>query len=167
MDRQEFEYKYEKVKDRLFTFLVQLAGDAEEAGEILQEAVYRAYRRRKSFQARSSFSTWVYSIAMNVWKNEKRKNSRSLPLEESGAGYLETHNPTPEDQAATREKGRKIKAGLERLSESYRTPFLLKHLEGFSYKEISQLMGIGEEAARVRVYRARHALRAMLKETEI
>jgi len=167
MDRQEFEYEYGKVKDRLFTFLLRLSGDAEEAGEVLQEAVYRAYRQRKSFQARSSFSTWVYSIAMNVWKNEKRKSNRLLPLEESGAGSLRTSNPTPEDHAATREKGRILKAGLEKLSEGYRMPFLLKHLEGFSYREISQLLEIGEEAARVRVYRARHALRAMLKEMEI
>jgi len=50
------------------------------------------------------------------------------------------------------------------LEEGYRIPFMLKHIDGLSYKEISQVLGIAENAARVRVYRARHTLRSMLRE---
>lgn len=167
MDRDTFEKEYGKVKDRLFTFLVRLTGDYYGAGEILQEAVYRAYRKKNDFQARASFSTWLYRIAVNIWKNQRKKSGRELPLEEMGTVYAFSNDDNPEETAAKNQLGDILKNGLQTLEENYRMAFLLKHMEGFSYREIAEFLGTSEEAARVRVYRARHALRVILRGIEI
>jgi RNA polymerase sigma-70 factor (ECF subfamily) len=167
MKSEEFEREYTKVKDKLFSFLMRLTANRDEAEEILQEAVYRAYRKRAGFRGQSAFSTWLYRIAVNHWKNERKKNARSLPLEAAGNPEPAGQDADPEEMTAFRQESRKLRAGLERLSEDYRVPLMLKHMEGFSYREISHLLDIGEEAARVRVYRARHTLAAILKEETI
>ncbi|HDL53206.1 MAG TPA: sigma-70 family RNA polymerase sigma factor [Proteobacteria bacterium] len=73
-------------------------------------------------------------------------------------------HPTPEMVLSGREDAARLSRAIELLEEAYRAPFLLKHVEGMSYGQISEVLGIEEGAARVRVHRARHALVAPLRE---
>jgi len=165
MTSGEFQREYEAVKNRLYTFLLRVTGDGAEAQELLQEAVFRAYRKRNSFRRESSFKTWIYRIALNIRANSLRRHmvERTYPGHENKT-MLAPSPQTPEEVFARKERNHALAAALGALKEKYSIPLLLKHLEGYSYAEISEMLGIEESDARKRVYRARHQLQSLLGE---
>ncbi len=163
MHPDEFRTEYEKCSGNLYGFLVRMTGDFDDAADILQEAVYRAYKNRKRFRGDSSFSTWLYRIAINVWKNQRKKAAHKVSMEMDQMPLIESETTmTPEKILAGKQAFSDISEALNLLDEKYRAPFLLRQIDGFSYREIADVMEIDENAARVRVYRARHTLRDMI-----
>jgi len=164
MDDMLFRSEYEKISDHLYTFLVRTVGDRDRAADILQETAFKAYRSRRRFKGESSFKTWIYRIAINTMKNHwlrlKRERNwiEAMPDEES------LSSPSPEKIVTGKENASQLSRALMLLEEGYRVPFMLKHVDGLSYKEIGEVLGIAENASRVRVYRARHTLRNILRE---
>ncbi|MDF1526070.1 MAG: RNA polymerase sigma factor [bacterium] len=164
MDKTQFHSEYEQVSDQLFTFLLRSVGDRDLAADLLQDAAYRAYRSRRQFRGDSTFKTWIYRIAVNTMKNKWARAKRERNWFE-GVRDLDTESsPTPEELFTGRESAMELSRVLMLLEEGYRVPFMLKHVDGLSYSEISEVLGIAVSAARVRVYRARHALRNLLRE---
>ena len=164
MDEERFNSEYRQVCDGLFTFLTRMVKDPEMAGDILQDAALKAYRSRRKFREDSSFKTWIYRIAMNTMKNHFAKAARVRNLTNAVEHLEGGNNPNPEMILSGRQDAARLSVALELLEEAYRGPFLLKHVEGLSYRQISEVLGIEEGAARVRVYRARHALVSLLRE---
>ena len=164
MDETRFRVEYERVCDQLFTFLVRMAGSHDRAADVLQEAAYRAYRSRKKFRGDSSFKTWIYRIAINIYKNQQVRAARERSWSEAEGSLERGNSPTPEKILAGRQEAAGLARALEMLEEGYRVPFLLKHVDGLSYREICQVLDLTESAARVRVHRAREALMALLRE---
>ncbi len=155
-----FRTQYEECSDNIYSFLIRMTGDRDDAADILQEAVFRAYKSRNRFREDSSFSTWLYRIAINVWKNQRKKAARNLSLNEEHSGLAETETTqTPERIVSGKQMAMNLSEALNMLDEKYRAPFLLRHVDGFSYRDIAETMEIDENAARVRVHRARNALR--------
>jgi RNA polymerase sigma-70 factor (ECF subfamily) len=163
MDEMRFRAEYEQVADQLFTYLVRSTGDREWAADLLQEAAFRAYRGRKKFRQESSFKTWIYRIAMNVMKNQMTRRGRERKWAEEEKFNEPPAQKNPESLLHGKRTTEGLSRALEMLEEKYRMPFLLKHVDGMGYREIGEVMDIGEGTARVRVYRARHALAIMLK----
>jgi len=163
MDEARFRVEYEQVSDQLFTFLVRNTGNRDSAADILQEAAYKAFRSRKSFRGESSFKTWIYRIAMNTLKNQWARAQRERDWIQTAQNMETAEAPNPEKIVSGREKATELSRVLGLLEEGYRIPFLLKHVDGFSYREISIMLDMEENAARVRVHRARSALRAFLE----
>lgn len=168
MDETRFREEYEKVCDALYTYLVRMAGDPDLAADALQEAAYRAYRARRSFRGESAFRTWIYRIAINTMKNMLSRTARDRkimdPLDPAGGLDPAGSGRDPEALLAGRQEAARLSEALAILDEAYRAPFLLKHVDGMSYREIGSVLGIGEGNARMRVYRARQALLELIKE---
>ena len=163
MEETKFQAEYEKVADQLFTYLARATGDREWAADLLQAAALRAYSSRASFRGESSFKTWIYRIAMNVMKNQMTRRGRERRWAEEERLSEPPVQRNPESLLHGKRTTEGLSRALEMLEEKYRMPFLLKHVDGMSYREIGDVMDIGEGAARVRVHRARHALASMLK----
>jgi RNA polymerase sigma-70 factor (ECF subfamily) len=164
MKSEEFQKEYQRVNDRLYTFLLRATRNPDEARELLQEAVLKGYQGRHGFRKEADFSTWLYRIAMNVWKNRLKRSAREQDYLKYMRSVPLSTVFTPEDIFGWNERNKNLDRALGILEEKYRVPLLLKHLEGFTYREISVMLGIDENTARVRVYRARHAMRAILEE---
>jgi RNA polymerase sigma-70 factor (ECF subfamily) len=164
MDEERFHSEYEQVSDNLYTFLLRTVGDRDQAADLLQEAAYRAYRSRRQFRGDSTFKTWIYRIAVNTMKNQWARAQRERKWLDETRDMDAVLSPSPEQLVIGREDAMELSQAMMMLEEGYRIPFMLKHIDGLSYKEISQVLGIAENAARVRVYRARHTLRSMLRE---
>jgi len=163
MDETRFRFEYERICDPLFTFLVRTVGDRDRAADILQETAYKAYRSRGRFRGESSFKTWIYRIALNTMKNHWIRTKREKSWIETAPYEGILTGPSPERTLLGKEDAVQLSQALMLLEEGYRIPFMLKHVDGLSYKEISEVLGIGENASRVRVHRARRALRNMLR----
>lgn len=164
MDKARFHLEYEQVRDQLYTFLARTVGDQEAASDLLQETAYKAYRSRHQFRGDSKFKTWIYRIAVNTmknyWMSAKRERKWFDEIRETDTST----SSSPEQIVSRKEAGAELSRALMLLEEGYRVPFMLKHVDGLTYKEISEVLGIAENAARVRVYRARHGLRSVLRE---
>jgi RNA polymerase sigma-70 factor, ECF subfamily len=123
--------------DALYRFLWRLTASPEAAADLTQEVFVRALARLRSFDGRARFSTWLQVIALNLWKNTRRRpppEPWALP-EDFPAG----EGAPCEQEALARLERREVWQALERLPATQRTAILLFYYEEMSYREIAQL----------------------------
>ncbi len=149
-------------KGKLFTMLVRMVHSESEAEDLLQETFVRVWEHRRNFDDRYCFSTWVYTIAMNLGKNElrKRRKVRFLSL------FDKENNPIEvEDKQAEHSGGLSvlIDRAVQKLPARYREAFELRDLQELSYDEIGDVLGVPVGTVKSRVNRARNLLKDELK----
>jgi len=158
----------ERHQDRLHAALTRFLGDTEEARDLLQDAFLNAYRKLDQFQGESSFSTWVYRIAMNLALSRRRKRKRlfgwwdregSAPPDPSDLSA--TSDPTANLERAELEA--LVQRALSQLPPEARAVIILRDLEGLSYEEIAEILGVPIGTVRSRLHRARGELRLRLQ----
>ena len=162
-----FQDLYERYRDRLVHFVTRKTGDADRAQDLVQEAFIRVTRHLHRFDPSKKFSTWVYTIASNLSKNELRNRSRSpLVLYQQLTGSWEDdHRPIqfedysmrPDDLYRKRYLRRLVEDTVKELPEHHRLVFRLRELEGKSYEEISEITGVILGTVKSRLHRARNS----------
>ncbi len=148
---------------RLLRLAQQMVGDADEAEDVLQEAFISACGHIGDFSGHSSLGTWLHRIVVNTaLMHLRRSSSQNAPLSQDMP--LPTTKPAdlPEMAAMNAELSAAIDAALSTLPPTLRTAFVLVELDGMPMREAAEALGISLSAVKVRVYRARHALRAQL-----
>lgn len=150
-------------KDRIVNFLYQVTGDYQLAVDLAQETFMRVYFKARKYRPIAPVSAWIYSIAANLARTEKKKISRHpvVPLEEitndySSGSYSLDHN----DPGLMRN----VRLALGRLHPRYRIPVILKDVEGFSQEEIASLLKLPLGTVKARISRGREYLRRWLEE---
>jgi RNA polymerase sigma-70 factor, ECF subfamily len=139
-------------------------GDGDAIADAVQETFIKAYKNLQGFNAKLTFSPWMYRIAHNVFVNMLRSKSRSPIV----AVDLDTFLPHASyDDPADAERDRKdmrqaIDAGLSRVSAHYKEVLILYYLEELSYDEIAEVLRIPRGTVGVRLKRAREALKKHL-----
>lgn len=145
----------------LFALSARMLGDREEAADAVQEIFLRAYRALPRFRLNARFHTWLYTIALN-WLRSRLRSRRSRRAVEARlpppAG-----GPDPADVALDREAERLAAAALDGLPPRYREPFVLRHSQELSIREIGDVLGLPEGTVKVRLHRARLMLAAALE----
>lgn len=149
--------------------------DDDEAHDALQEALVSAWKSMDSFDGESKISTWLHRIVVNASLMRIRKKSTKLeqateslePLlpsffddghrREPGLPWTET----PEKLLSRRETRNRVREAIRELPEPYRTVILLRDIEGFSGREAAEALGLTTTAVKVRLHRARQALRTV------
>ena len=147
-----FEKIVEQNKDRLFTYLFQLIGNAEDAEDVAQETFIKAYRHLNSFDGRARFSTWLYAIAKNTAFSHLRRRKPNQPIE-----GLEEVLAAPEERIDS-EQVNSIWAIARTLKPNLFEILWLFYGDGFSLNEIAQITGGNAVTVRVNLHRARGAL---------
>lgn len=149
---------------------VRLLG-AEDAQDATQEVWIRAWGNLKSFRGDSAFSTWLYRVATNSCLVMRRNRARRREREHGSDGMLLLTEPSggEEDPVAATlnsERSREIGAALGRVRVDHRAALVLRHMEGLSYAEISEVLGVPVGTAKGWVSRGRDALLVALMEDE-
>jgi RNA polymerase sigma-70 factor (ECF subfamily) len=140
-------------------------GDREKAEDLVQEVFIRVYRHLHRFDRAKKFSTWVYTIASNLAKNELRNRSRN-PLvlfqtirrnweDEDRPLQFEDPASRPDDLFRKRHLRELVEASVARLPEHHRQVFILRELEGKSYEEIAEITACNLGTVKSRLNRAR------------
>ncbi|MCS7223528.1 MAG: sigma-70 family RNA polymerase sigma factor [Armatimonadetes bacterium] len=143
---------------RLAYHLLRSREDAEDAA---QDALLQVYRSLSSFRGESSFRTWLYRIVINCCRAKMRRSSPLTQVaNEEGNGEQELVEQPDLDRM---EKADALNWALNQLSEELRTVFILREVEGLTYSEISQTLGIPIGTVESRLHRARKTLRDLLK----
>lgn len=155
---EAFEQIVDAYKNKLFSFLVKLTASRQDAEELLQEVFIRAYHHLQKYNDRWMFSTWIYRIALNTYRTwqKTRKRHQTLPIHEEMISGARLDNP--EEAFALKEQHREVVGFIQGLKEKQRIALILKYVKGFSYEEIGKILGISEEAAKMKVFRAREAI---------
>lgn len=160
-------YQHKVVK-----LVLRYVRDPAEAEDIAQEAFIKAYRALPRFRGDSAFYTWLYRIAINTAKNVLAARGRSpvsydIDKDSDEASSMESYmkdTATPEALAMTDEIRSTVNQAIDQLPEDLRTAIVLRELEGLSYDEIAQAMSCPVGTVRSRIFRAREAIDARLRE---
>lgn len=160
-DMVAFSELVDRYKNRLMNVIGRMLSSAEEAEDIVQETFVRVYQHRQSFNFQHCLSTWIYTIGLNLARNElrKRKRFKFYDISEMEGNEVEfaveakLPNRLPEV----------LKSAVEKLPEKYRTAFMLRDVQEMSYEEVAQVLDVPLGTVKSRVNRARLILRDQLQ----
>ena len=162
-----FELLMRRYNQRVYRAVRSLIRDEAEVEDAMQQAWLAAYAHLAQFTGAAAFSTWLTRIAINEGLARLRRRTPLAAVAEPTEKELEgmrTPSPSPEERAGDREIARMIEQAADELPEIYRSAFVLREVEGLSTAEAAECLGISEEAVKVRLHRARLALRDALFE---
>jgi RNA polymerase sigma-70 factor (ECF subfamily) len=165
-DHRAFEALVLKYQGRIYRAVQRLVSGADVVDDLAQEVFIRAYRSIGDFKGESSLYTWLYKITLNLCRNHYRTRGRRpvhAELDEAdGAGSLESPVRGPEDEVLRREFLEHLRRGLDELPEEQREAVVLCDLEGMSYEEMAEVLGVPIGTVRSRIFRGRRALQQRL-----
>jgi len=148
---------YDRYAGPLQGYLQRLSGQADLAADLTQEAFLRAYTARERFRGQSSFRTWVYRIAINLYRDHQRKDARLISSEHVNAESQDSA-PGPAETARRNEEAEQVRRAVAALREDWREAVLLVRLEGMSYAAAAAVLETTVETVRMRVHRGHLAL---------
>ena len=174
-DVDAFEVLVKKHQRRMLNIAYRMIGNYEEACEIVQDAFVSAYRNLKGFKGKSKFSTWLYTIVMNLSKNRLKQLKTQLHREKfsidnpilTNDGQIKVEpassEPSALEKLEKRDVQQKVQECINSLDDEFREVLILRDIQGFSYGEISDLLKAPEGTVKSRLFRAREALKDCLK----
>ena len=150
----------------------RMLGDAAEASDVVQDIFLKVFRNIGGFKGEAALKTWIFKIAFSEilnrlrwWKRRHRFATVSLDERPNGVPTSETvpdTGPTPEEILQCKEREGAIQQALGRLSHEHRSIIVLRDIEGFSYNEIADVLGISMGTVKSRIARARADLKKSL-----
>lgn len=161
VELDDFREVFLEFHPRLFRYFRSLGFDSEDADDLCQTALLNVYRSRGNVRDATLFAPWVYSIARNAARDAWRKRSDAR-AEALGERELEADTPSPERQAAERERLDRVREGLAALPARMRACFLLRVQEELPYEEIAGRLSLSAGTVKVQVWNARRRLREVL-----
>ncbi len=160
-DEEAYRLLVHRYQDLLYRHALRMVSSPDVATDIVQASLIKAYRQIERCEP-AKFGGWVYRIVTNRAKDHlKSRRRRDVSLDDAPPQTGETD---PEDELHRSQIRDRIEAALARLPKEQREAFMLKHVEGRSYDEMQTLLDASVPALKMRVHRARDALRELLEE---
>ena len=159
----------EKYQDRIFRVAHSLTRNREDAEDVSQNVFFKAFRALPNFEGRSSFSTWLTRIAVNESLMQiRRQRAVMVSLDQPARAdevpiQLRDPNPSPEQLCDQGELREFLALALGRLRPALRIVFVLRDIEGLSVEETAKVLSLTVLTIKTRLYRARRALRILLR----
>jgi RNA polymerase sigma-70 factor (ECF subfamily) len=171
-EERAFRELVDRYRARIYTFVLRIVKDREEAGDIAQEAFIKVYSSLRSYDPSRNFSSWLFKIAQNIaidYLRKRRPEEISLDATfETGSGEVSLQIPSrelePDRGIESMEIHEAIEIAVADLGAIPRSAVLLRHVEGKSYEEIAEILGIPLGTVKTHIFRARRLLRAKLKD---
>ena len=159
----------QRYKNPLTNFVFRFLGDYETCNDVVQETMIKVYRYKDSYSSVAKFSTWIYTIAGNLARTEyKRRRKRNIFSindygEEHKTYELPDETQRPDVITDSGIKDEIIQRALLKVKEAYREAVILRDIQGMSYEEISEILGVNEGTVKSRINRGRAQLQKLLK----
>jgi RNA polymerase sigma-70 factor, ECF subfamily len=169
-DASAFELLVRRHERRVYRLLLRMLGNREDAEDAAQEAFLSLHRHGHRFRREARFSTFVYRVAANAALNRRRSLGRSrarereLALRQAAGSHLPPAPRDPEGATTGAEVQVRVQHALMELPPDLRAAVVLYDIEGQSYRDIAEALGIPEGTVKSRIHRARSALRDLLRE---
>jgi RNA polymerase sigma-70 factor (ECF subfamily) len=176
-DQRAFRLLFERYHRRAFAVAFGVVKNKEDALDVVQDGFVKVHRHIDKFHGNSSFYTWLYRIVMNLAIDHvrRRKNAKGLEYDDSvrreaddvagdGALLPRVLDANPGKTVARRELLGRIQAALDELPEYHRAVILLREIEGLSYEEMAQTLGVPKGTIMSRLFHARKKMQASLRD---
>ena len=150
---------YRRFSPRMYAVCLRYAGNSEEAQDILQEGFIKVFKKLDSFRSEGSFEGWVRRIFVNTAIEHFRRKRYLMPVTEKEENTLEGKTASALDDLAAKD----IMALVQELSPGYRTVFNMYVVEGYTHKEIADMLGISEGTSKSQLSRAKVILQEMVR----
>lgn len=170
-DLKAFDDLVEKYSPKLYSVVYHMTSNREDSHDLLQDIFAKAYRSIKRFRHKSTFFTWIYSIATNMTINhlKKRKRRATLSLDDIDNGIANdtlfadlSPSANPRHGANLSEIQKKLNEAMQALSEEHRTVVTLFDIEGLPHAEIAKILGVSPGTVRSRLHYAHLQLQSHL-----
>ena len=178
-DEAAYETLIQRFEQPIYNIISRLLDNPADAADVVQEVFLKVFRNVASFRGDSSLKTWIYRIAVNEARNQRRWFSRhrrqevNLDAEESGDMYLGGYQKSyqswlpdpgrsPYELTLDRETQVLIEAALAQVNPKFRAALVLREIEGLSYDEIGEILEISLGTVKSRILRGRDALKKHL-----
>jgi len=168
-----FDALVNRYQTRLINFIYRTVGDRERAEDLVQEAFIRVHRHLARFDQSKKFSTWIYTIASNLAKNELRNRSRNplVLFQTMTSGWEDEERPLefednsyrPDDLFRKRHIRSLVESTVAQLPKHHREVFILRELEGRSYEEIAEITRCNLGTVKSRLNRARSSFAEIIE----
>ena len=172
-DPRAFDELVVKYTPRLYGLVYNMTSNHEDANDLLQEVFAKAYRSIKGFRGKSSFYTWIHSIAVNMTINFLKKRGRRFLMSlddvdlniQNDRDFIElTASSSPVREADLGELQQKLNEVMLKLSPEHRAVVTMFDIQGMPHAEISKILGVSEGTVRSRLFYAHRQLQAYLEE---
>ena len=166
-DAQAFEELVLRHRQKVLAVAQRITKNREDAEDVAQESLHKAFRHLNAFQEKSRFSTWLTRIAMNeafMVLRRRRGFVEALPdnpdesMRSSAEAFVDL-SPNPEESYLRRERTELLTEAIDRLGSAIRTTILLRDIEERSVEETAQILGTSVSAVKARVFQGRRKLR--------
>lgn len=163
MTALEFDYQLEKASKSLKPFAVRLTKDLEDANDLIQETLYKAFTNKEKFSEGTNLKAWLYTIMKNTFiTNYQRMVRRRTFIDTTeNLHFINSTATIAENGAASSFAMQEISQALEGLEEVYRMPFMM-YYKGFKYHEIAERLAIPIGTVKNRIHIARKELKDKL-----
>lgn len=177
-DVEAFEHLVEKYQHKIYTLSYRYMGNEQDANDMAQEALIKAYRSLGTFKGESSLATWLYRITTNVCLDELRKRKRTLhivsidePLATTNGEDIERELVDPSPTADAIYEQKQLENELQKIIDSmkpeHRTVIILRDVMDLTYEEIAEILQCSIGTVKSRLSRAREVLRRKVKKREL
>ena len=158
-DRRMQEELYSRFAPKMYAVCLRYAGNAEEAEDILQEGFIKIFKKLASFRSEGSFEGWIRRIFVNTSIEHFRRKTYLQPISEKEENTMEGKSLSVLDSLAEKD----LIHLIQQLSPGYRTVFNLYVVEGYTHKEIGEMLSISEGTSKSQLSRAKVILQEMVK----
>lgn len=148
--------------ESVFRTAVAIVSDGDMAQDVAQETFLKAFRALPGFRREAAFRTWILTIAANAARGALRRSGRRRETDIETVSPLASGEPNPEDDAVMSDEASRARAALDRLPDKQRLSIQLRVDEGLSFREIGDVIGSSEGAARVNYFHGIRRLREMM-----
>jgi RNA polymerase sigma-70 factor (ECF subfamily) len=172
-DARAFDELVVRFSPRLYGLIYHMTASHEDTNDLLQEVFAKAYRSIRGFQGKSSFYTWMHTIAVNMTINflKKRNRRKTMSLDDVDSGILNdpdfiaaTSNGDPSHSANLSELQKKLNESMLKLSHEHRAVVTMFDIQGMPHAEIAKILKISEGTVRSRLFYAHKQLQNYLQE---
>jgi RNA polymerase sigma factor (sigma-70 family) len=172
-DTRAFDELVVKYSKKLYGLVYNMTSNKEDTHDLLQDIFAKAYRSLRHFRGKSTFYTWIYSIAVNMSLNflKKRKRRAGMSLDDVDTGIQndpafvdQGHRANPRHQTNIHELQKILNEALQALSQDHRAVVTMFDIQGMPHAEISKILGVSEGTVRSRLYYAHQQLQGYLEE---
>ncbi len=169
---EAYEILVKRFKDPLTNFVFRFVGDRDSSTDIVQDTMIKFYLNKDSYKSFAKFSTWIYTIAGNLAKNElKRRKRRKIfsldnNIDDDESKKIQIEDKSffePDRLADSNIKSHIIQNALLRVKPVYREVVILRDIEEFTYEEIADITGLSIGTVKSRINRGRTQLQKLLK----
>ena len=170
-NEQAFNILVNRYKERVHNFLYRYTHNHQDCEDLVQETFLRVFRSRHSYRRIARFSTWLYTIAINLAKTQHKKNQRMTTIsmhkheqdEDSREIVIEDGNLRQDESLHEKICVEQVEKALEEIAEEFREAVVLRDIQNLTYEEIMDITDLPMGTVKSRINRGRAKLQQMLK----